>query len=74
MIGTVTTYFADRKFGFITCDSEKTPRFFHENNFVAGQPKLGARVEFELGDASKLGKPQQCVNIRVQEVSAKAGV
>ena len=77
MIGTVTTYFAAREFGFITCDGEKTTRFFHKSHFIEGEPKLGARVDFELGDANKLGMPQQCVNITVvdaQEASAKAGV
>jgi cold shock CspA family protein len=60
-IGVVSTYIPNRKFGFIK--TEGSTVFFHATNFETGVPRLGEKVEFELGDACKLGMPQQAVNV-----------
>jgi cold shock CspA family protein len=58
----ISTYFPARKFGFLK-QSDGSTVFFHATNFEAGVPRLGEKVEFELGDPVKLGKPQQAVNV-----------
>jgi len=61
--GIVSTYFPNRKYGFISAD-DGTSRFFHVSNYSGSgthQPKLGEKVEFELADPAKLGKDKQAV-------------
>src|SRR5262249_30647468 len=59
----VVYMFASRRgYGFLkTPDGQEV--FFHISNYE-GTPKLGATVEYELGDPVRLGKPQQAVNVR----------
>jgi cold shock CspA family protein len=70
--GMVSTYFPNRKYGFISAD-DGISRFFHVSNYSgsgAHQPKLGERVEFELADPAKLGKDKQAVNVTPIWISA----
>lgn len=63
--GIVSTYFPNRKYGFILSD-DGTSRFFHVSQYSSSgthQPKLGEKVEFELADPVKLGKDKQAVNV-----------
>jgi len=64
MKGTITTYFENKKYGFITADLDGASRFFHASNYI-GTPKLGARVEFTISEPTKIGKEKQCVNVTV---------
>lgn len=60
--GRITTYFETRNFGFITSDVDGVSRFFHKSNYQ-GMPQLGAAVEYEIGDPTRIGKDVQCVKI-----------
>ena len=63
MTGTITTYFPDRKYGFI--DSEDgVSRFFHAAHYCSGTPMLGETVEFEIGVPFKLGKEKPAVKVK----------
>jgi cold shock CspA family protein len=64
MTGVVTTYFPDRKYGFITSDDGSKVRFFHITHYQNGAPTLGERVEFELGEPNTLGKEKQAILIK----------
>jgi cold shock CspA family protein len=74
--GIVSTYFPNRKYGFISADDGTgTSRFFHVSNYSgsgAHQPKLGERVEFELAEPAKLGKDKQAVRVTPVELLAAA--
>ena len=63
--GIVSTYFPNRKYGFIS-SQDGTSRFFHASQYCSGShpPKLGEDVEFELGEPTRLGKDLQAVNIK----------
>ncbi|MGB2633817.1 MAG: cold shock domain-containing protein [Candidatus Acidiferrum sp.] len=63
--GIVSTYFPNRKYGFISSD-DGTSRFFHVTQYSGSgihQPRLGEKVEFELADPVKLGKDKQAINV-----------
>ena len=75
MRGTVTTYFQNKQFGFITDDVDGISRFFHSSNY-SGTPHIGVHVEFTLAEPTKIGKDKQCVNItpiESVESAVKAG-
>jgi cold shock CspA family protein len=72
MKGMVTTYFENKKYGFIT-DVDGISRFFHASNY-SGIPAVGVRVEFALAEPTKLGKDKQCVNVAPITESAGGGV
>lgn len=62
MRGMITTYFENKKYGFITGDEDGVSRFFHASNYL-GAPKVGTRVEFALAEPTKIGKDKQCVSV-----------
>ncbi|MCX4815653.1 cold shock domain-containing protein [Streptomyces sp. NBC_01239] len=60
--GTVKTYMADRKLGFITPDSGGDDvTFFHEDVVGFTDPAEGARVQFEITQGPRV------VNVVVAE-------
>jgi cold shock CspA family protein len=72
----VETYFRNRGYGFLKTENYGT-RFFHVSNFH-GEPRVGQRVSFDLGDPTRLGQPMQAVNITpiapaTEESAVKAG-
>jgi cold shock CspA family protein len=77
LTGVVTTYFPERKYGFITPDDGSKARFFHITQYQHGAPKLGEHVEFELGEPNTLGKDKQAVRVKpiapATESAVKAG-
>jgi len=73
MTGLVTTYFPERKYGFITPDDGSKVRFFHITQYRNGAPQLGERVEFELGEPNTLGKEKQAVLIKPLKATAEGG-
>ena len=65
--GIVTTFFPNKKYGFILADADRSARFFHLNNLVEGyRVKIGDRVEFKLGTPVRLGQPDQAVDVAPQ--------
>lgn len=60
--GTITTYFQNRGYGFITSDADGVSRFFHKSSCTC-LPEVGTRVQFEIGAPTKLGKDPQCLNV-----------
>lgn len=64
MVGIITVFNPQRRFGFITITSGER-YFFHLDNFIKGeQPVLGGRVYFQVGPSIAIGKPDQAVNVR----------
>jgi len=70
--GIIEAYFRAKGYGFIKTGEGN--RFFHVSNYN-GVPRLGEPVSFELADPTKLGQPQQAVNVTPLEGShaPKAG-
>jgi len=71
MIGRITHYNPVRKYGFITTNTKlgagtvQQQYFFHQSNFVNGDPVLGAYVVFGLADGIAEGKRVQAVGIKL---------
>jgi cold shock CspA family protein len=63
MKGTITTWLETKGYGFIQYDGLEI--FIHLSNIVEGWPKLGAEIEFEIGDPSSIGKKPQAVRARI---------
>jgi len=61
--GIIRTFFPNRHFGFIVRGDDAKDIFFHQTDFH-GMPTLGQQVEFELGPAVMLGKPEQAVRVK----------
>ena len=61
MRAVVSTYFVNRKYGFLL-DENGEYFFFHLSNYH-GTPMLGERVEFELTEPNTLGKKKQAMNV-----------
>ena len=71
MRAVVSTYFVNRKYGFLL-DENGEYFFFHLSNYH-GTPMLGARVEFELTAPNSLGKKNQATNITPIAQTAQNG-
>jgi cold shock CspA family protein len=72
--GTLVVWNQPRAFGFIQPDDGSGKLFVHLTNFAVGDtPRLGARIEFEVGDPIEIGKkPQACHAKTVQTPSSAA--
>src|SRR5580765_7974506 len=69
MKGTIILWHQPRAYGFVQADGSSDTFFIHVTNFPAGQvPRLGARVEFEVGDPISLGKKPQAINATILSV------
>ena len=68
MIGTVVLWNDPRGYGFIRPEgADETEKVFvHITNCQTGNvPKIGARVQYELGNALRLGQPQQAIQVKL---------
>lgn len=69
MKGTITVWNTPRAYGFVKPDGSSEELFIHISNFPEGQtPRLGAVVEFEIGDPISIGKKPQAVNATILEM------
>lgn len=72
--GIISTYFHGRAFGFIRSDKDGVERFFHKSSHSGGEPQVGIEVGFEIGPPNRLGKPDQCMNVRPLNVPSAVRV
>lgn len=63
--GRIVLFDVPRGWGMILRDSDGKKVFFHTKNKVRNfLPALGARVQFEMGPAYKVGLPDQALHLR----------
>jgi cold shock CspA family protein len=75
MTGTIVLWHQPRAYGFVQMDGSSKTFFVHITNFPTGQiPKLGAKVEFEIGDPISLGKPPQAINATIVSIPSSAAL
>ena len=68
MQGTLVVWSEPKGFGFIQPDGSSERLFIHITNFGGldkGEVRLGARIEFEIGDPISLGKKLQAVRAKL---------
>ena len=62
--GIVEQYHPRRQFGFVR-DLDGAKYFFHLDNCAKGfKPELGMQVEYTVGAAYTLGKPDQALDVK----------
>ena len=72
MQGTLVIWSEPKAFGFVQPDGTSEKLFIHITNFGGlekDKVRLGARIEFEIGDPISLGKKPQAVRAKLLPVS-----
>jgi cold shock CspA family protein len=62
--GVLKTVITRRQFGFISGDDGREI-FVHQDNCVGYTLKLGDRVQYDIGPAITLGRPDMAINVRL---------